>query len=298
MSDFLFFDFEKSCNYLKDPIQLQNNKNSLDIIKNANLSSDIKSNCPADFSITSSFIEKINNTTLFELENINNLGKGESKVYSPNSSKNKSNVFKSITFENTVNPEVETDNFLNIFNKIESGDVLLLSLSGVNDKVIESAPIPNENNSKPKSFYKEKIKKIESASEDNKTLLVSEKTGKIYLPYKKAELLEHIEKNPTSYKSLQDVVEKEFILPFKFFKNQSSKTRFSETYNLLKNRNDHNFMKSVSYAFKVAGIKNLNPVIISACKNKQELDSYISCLDTNKLKDFKSFDIIYEITPL
>ena len=69
-------------------------------------------------------------------------------------------------------------------------------------------------------------------------------------------------------------------------------------FNLLKNRDDHNFVKSVSYAFKIANKRNLNPVIISACKDKKELEYYISCLDTNNLKEFKSFDIIYEINPL
>ena len=50
--------------------------------------------------------------------------------------------------------------------------------------------------------------------------------------------------------------------------------------------------------FKIANKRNLNSVIISACKDKKELESYISCLDTNNLKEFKSFDIIYEINPL
>ena len=251
-----------------------------------------------DFSISESFVEKIKNTTLYEFENNHTVSTGEAKVYSPNSSKDKSKVFKTITYENTINPENEADNLLKTFNKLKPGDVLLLSLSGLNDSVIKKAEITEDNTLKTKSFYKEKIQTIESAREDNNSLLVSEKTGKIYLPYKKSELLKYIEKNPTSYSSLQDVVKKEFTLPFKVFKNQSSKTRFSETFNLLKNRDDHNFVKSVSYAFKIANKRNLNSVIISACKDKKELESYISCLDTNNLKEFKSFDIIYEINPL
>ena len=251
-----------------------------------------------NFSITESFVEKINNTTLYELENAHNVTSGEVKVYSPNSSKEKSKIFQTLTFENTINPETDTDTLLNTFNKLGSGDVLLLSLSGITDKTIQNTPNIDYADTSPKSFYKDKINKIETATEDNKTLLVSEKTGKIYLPYKKSELLKCIEENPTSYASLQEVVKKEFTLPFKVFKNQSSKTRFSETFNLLKNRDNHNFVKSVSYAFKIANKRNLNPIIISACKNKEELDTYLSCLDKNTLTDFKSFDIIYEINPL
>lgn len=279
-------------NYLENQLQFQNgNKNKLD--KKESLS--IKSISDVDFSIKNSFVEKINNTTLFEFENIHTIKKSNSQVYSP-ATKNNSNIFKSITFEDTINPEKEANNLLNTFNKLGSGDVLVLSLSGIDDNTIKSANI-SENN-KQSSFYKEKIKNIEAASEDNKTLLVSEKAGKIYLPYTKSDLSKYLKENPTSYNSLQDVVKKEFILPFKAFKNQSSKTRFSETFNLLKNGNDYSFIKTVSYAFKVANKRNLNPVIISACKSKKDLENYISCLEANNLKEFKSFDIIYEVNPL
>lgn len=252
----------------------------------------------SDFSISESFVEKINNTTLYELENSNISSVGESKIYSPKSSKENLKVFKNITYENTIDPENESEDLLNTFNKLKSGDILLLSLSSLNNNAIENASITTDTITNHRSYYNEKIKKIESATEDNNYLLISENAKNVYLPYKKNDLLNYIKNDPTSYNSLQDVVKKEFILPFKAFKNQSSKTRFSETFKLLKNRNDHNFIKSVSYAFKVANKKNLNPVIISACKDKNELDSYISCLDTNNLKDFKSFDIIYEINPL
>lgn len=283
---------KKVLNYLENQLQFQNgNKNKLE--KKSN--SSIESISDADFSIKKSFVEKINNTTLFEFENQNTIRTGNSQVYSPKA-KNNSNVFKSITFENTVNIEKETNNLFNTFNKLQSGDVLLLSLSGIDDKTIKSISYSEDN--KPSSSYKEKIKKIESASEDNKTLLVSEKAGKVYLPYTKSDLSKILNDKPTSYNSLQDVVNKEFTLPFKAFKDQSSKTRFSETFNLLKNSKDYNFIKSISYAFKVANRRNLNPVIISACKSKNDLENYISCLDKNNLKDFKSFDIIYEINPL
>ncbi len=279
-------------NYLENQLQFQNgNKDKLD--RKDSLSIESISN--TNFSIKNAFVEKINNTTLYELENIHVIDNGKSQVYSPKA-KNNLNVFKSITFENTINPEKEITNLCNTFNKLESGDVLLLSLSGMDEKTIKSVTT-SEDDTKS-SFYKEKIKNIESASEDNKTLLVSEKTGKIYLPYEKSDLSKYLKEKPTEYNSLQDVVKKEFILPFKAFKNQSTKTRFSETFNLLKNGNDYNFIKSVSYAFKVANKRNLNPVIISACKSKKDLENYISCLDTNNLKDFKSFDIIYEINPL
>lgn len=147
------------------------------------------------------------------------------------------------------------------------------------------------------SFF-EKVENIKNAVNDNKTLVISERLGEIYLPYKKTELLEYIEKNPKTYKSLDDVVKQEFTLPFQFFRNQSSKLRFSETYKLLKNKDGYGFIKSVSYALKISAKRNLNPVIIASCKSKFELESYIYYLDSNNLNNFRFFDIIYEVNPL
>lgn len=149
-----------------------------------------------------------------------------------------------------------------------------------------------------KDSFIEKVENIKNAVSDNKTLIISERLGEIYLPYKKSELLSYIEKNPKIYKSLEDVVKQEFTLPFQFFRNQSSKLRFSETYKLLKNKDGQGFIKSVSYAFKIAAKRNLNPVIIASCKNKFELESYVYYLDSNNLNNFRFFDIIYEVNPL
>ncbi len=149
-----------------------------------------------------------------------------------------------------------------------------------------------------KDAFIEKVENIKNAVSDNKTLIISERLGEIYLPYKKSELLSYIEKNPKAYKSLEDVVKQEFTLPFQFFRNQSSKLRFSETYKLLKNKNGLGFIKSVSYSFKIAAKRNLNPVIIASCKSKFELESYIYYLDSNNLNNFRFFDIIYEVNPL
>ena len=35
----------------------------------------------------------------------------------------------------------------------------------------------------------------------------------------------------------------------------------------------------------------LNPIIIAACRNLEELDIYLDCLEENELFDFKCFEI-------
>lgn len=149
-----------------------------------------------------------------------------------------------------------------------------------------------------KTSFQEKLLKIQEAVEDNKTLLISERLQKIYLPYKISELVNYVESYPDSYSSLKDVVEQEFILPFDYFRKNPSKARFTETYNLLKNREGRNFMKSVSYAFRLLNKNNLNPAIIASCKSQHELDSYLYYLESDNLNNFKFFDIIYEVNPM
>lgn len=148
------------------------------------------------------------------------------------------------------------------------------------------------------SDISEKIETILSATVDNETLLISEKTKTIYLPYKLSELTTYMESYPDVYTSLQDVVKQEFILPFNYFMRHPYRARFSETYNILRNREGKGFIPSVTYSLNIARRYNLNPAVIAACKSQNELESYLYYLDSNNLKRFNFFNIIYEINPL
>ena len=44
--------------------------------------------------------------------------------------------------------------------------------------------------------------------------------------------------------------------------------------------------------------RNLNPAIIVACKNVDELNDYLNCLEEQKLDKFKAFKIKYEMNPM
>ena len=41
----------------------------------------------------------------------------------------------------------------------------------------------------------------------------------------------------------------------------------------------------------------MHPAIITACKNSNELDVYLSCLEYNELEDFTSFKIVFQGLP-
>lgn len=144
----------------------------------------------------------------------------------------------------------------------------------------------------------EKIDKIKAATYDNETLIISENTNKVYLPYKISELVKYVESYPDVYTSLSDVVEQEFILPFDYFTKHPYKVRFFETFNLIRNRAGYSVFTALRFSIKLLYKSNLNPAIIAACKTQTELKSLIYHLDNDNLQEFKYFKIIFDVNPL
>lgn len=138
------------------------------------------------------------------------------------------------------------------------------------------------------------IELICKGSNHNRTLIISEKENKVYLPYTTDELETYLKYYPESYSTVEDVVRKEFILPVTVFSEHPYKSRFVETYNLMRNREEKNIIISLIYAIILFGMKKLNPAIIAACKTKRELEKYIDCLKDNHLENFKIFNTVYE----
>lgn len=183
-------------------------------------------------------------------------------------------------------------------------DILLESIiqedleESIIKNVVDVDPIQKEEIKKAPITIEEKIEKIKTAESDNETLVISERTNSIYLPYKISELLRYVETYPNVYASLAEVVEQEFILPFDYFMNHPFKSRFFETYNLIRNRQGKPVTHAVRAGLKLIYKHNLNPAIIAACKTEHELNSYLYYLDNKNLKGFKFFNIHYDINPL
>lgn len=66
----------------------------------------------------------------------------------------------------------------------------------------------------------------------------------------------------------------------------------------MKHKEKASFAKALDLALELIFKYNLNPAVISACKNLDELDIYLDCLEDMQLNDFKIFDIKYEISPM
>ena len=66
----------------------------------------------------------------------------------------------------------------------------------------------------------------------------------------------------------------------------------------MRERENATFSEALDVAIEVTFKYNLNPAIITACKNLEELDTYMDCLEENKLDNFKFFKVEYEVPPV
>lgn len=149
-------------------------------------------------------------------------------------------------------------------------------------------------------------KKSEEVSEElsdgniqnNNTLIISEKDNKVFLPYTVSEIQSYMEKYPKEYKSLEYVINKEFILPLDYYTKHPSLARFREAYSLIRDREAKSVFDALKYALNIMFKYDLNPAIISACKTEEALNLYIECLENKDLSKFNLFKIEFKLNPL
>ena len=143
-------------------------------------------------------------------------------------------------------------------------------------------------------FEIDEEKVIENNLEDNHTLVISEEDGKVYLPYTKEDVKNEVLQKKGS--KISDVIEDKYIMPLDKYKN-SIRARFREGYNLMYKREGKSKRSAIMLGIELMFETNLHPAIISACKNLQELDIYLDCLEDNELEKFSCFKIIYKSLP-
>lgn len=144
------------------------------------------------------------------------------------------------------------------------------------------------------SFIIDEEKIIENNLEDNKTLIISEEDGKVYLPYTKEEVKQEVLQNKGI--KVEEVLENKYILPLDKYKN-SARARFREGYNLMYKKEKKSKKSAILLGIELMFETNLHPAIVSACKTLEELDIYLDCLEDNELEKFSCFKIIYKSLP-
>lgn len=137
---------------------------------------------------------------------------------------------------------------------------------------------------------------IELEPYDSNILIVSEKDQKAYLPFFYSEVMALYKNSNHPYATLQDVVNDCYVLPLNRFQN-SIMARFKEAFRLVRVKDHGSITKALDLALEVMFKYELNPIIIAACRNLEELDIYLDCLEENQLNDFKCFEIRFETSP-
>lgn len=145
------------------------------------------------------------------------------------------------------------------------------------------------------NFVIDEEKVIENSLEDNKTLVISEEDGKVYLPYTKAEIKNEILEHKGT--KISDLIEEKYICPLDKYKN-AIRARFREGYNLMYKKEGKSKRSAILLGIELMFETNLHPAVISACKNLEELDIYLDCLEENELEKFSCFKIIYKSLPM
>ena len=132
--------------------------------------------------------------------------------------------------------------------------------------------------------------------EDHMVLKICEK--KVELPYTKKEIGDYLSTYPKNYKTVQDVLNKEYIVNISLFNKHPVLARFRETYYLCRTKEMMSIFDSFNYAKSLMFRSDLNSYIIAAVKSKKQLEDYIYCLDNDKLHEYKHFKIIFNVNPI
>lgn len=181
--------------------------------------------------------------------------------------------------ENTQIEDTTSNIIVETNTKVEPGT------STLENKIKET-----ENNSKPES----NCSSLKDFKEN--TLVISEKTKKVFLPYNLNCIEDLLKNNPSKYSNLENVIEKEFTLPLEHFKSPSL-SRFREAFKLVRNKENGSIKESLDLAMELFFNYNLHPAIIPACKNLDELDIYLDYLAENETEKFNCFNIEFESLP-
>ena len=203
----------------------------------------------------------------------------------------------------TVNTNFEDIEFANAINNVtfaKKNNIIELNvkdafkLSSINNKVELS--MLNTSVADMKSSNVEISETInESSVCDNRTLLISEETQKVYLPYTIDELM-HKLNNSDEYQTLEDVIENEYTVPLSTFK-MPIVSRFKEAYKFMRTKEHSSVYAALDLAFELMFNSNLNPAVIRASKDLKELNVYLDCLYENEIDKFDCFKIVYKVLP-
>lgn len=196
--------------------------------------------------------------------------------------------------EVAINLKEKINSYFSTYEEIKK-DIMLADIEV--DRFVKR--INSSNDKKSEEVSEEVSEEISDGNiQNNNTLIISEKDNKVFLPYTVSEIQSYMEKYPKEYKSLEYVINKEFILPLDYYTKHPSLARFREAYSLIRDREAKSVFDALKYALNIMFKYDLNPAIISACKTEEALNLYIECLENKDLSKFNLFKIEFRLNPL
>lgn len=259
-------------------------------------------NIPTNINVKEQIIDSLE-TNKENLLNTNNIENNDIKDDKKDIDKNNSNDINMLSnSSNTETLTTDAINKLDLQSKYLSENENNNKKDNNKDNIASSNDLENETtdlNLEP-AVKNKNIKTNDRVTklplQDNNSLIISEKDGLVYLPFKVEDLKkEYIEKHK-KYKGLIDLINHEYILPINKYKNTVT-SRFKEAYSLMVNKEKESALSGLELGLEVAFNYSLHPAVISACKSLNELDEYLDALDAKDMSSFKRFKVEFEVLP-
>lgn len=166
---------------------------------------------------------------------------------------------------------------------------------------INTITFDNQNNlnktNNEQTNYKTSLENDENFEYTEDTLIISEESSKVILPFSMSEVKKRYEDKKDTYSSIDDVIFKEYTLPLKIFKN-SSISSFKESYKLMRYKEKASISRAFDLGIEMMFNYHLHPAIITACNSLNELDNYLDCMENNETSNFNYFKILFEFPPV
>ena len=218
---------------------------------------------------------------------------------------NSTNTFETLSNEQPLNSTQAQNTEIDVLSSNESSEDNSSSLNKETELFEEKTEFKENENIFKKSEELKNVEEVPNLKLDDanisnygeNTLLISESSQKIFLPYEISKINELMKKNSAKYSSFEEVIQKRYTLPINKFKNPSL-ARFKEAFKLMRKREGASVPDAISLGLELMFNYKLHPAIISACKRLDELDIYLDYLERGQTNKFNCFKIIFETAPI
>lgn len=234
-----------------------------------------------------------------EIKDVNKTEKTtENEIKSENSPTTLSNISNTETLTTVAINKLDLENKDNdIINHSETEFKNEVKQNKNNiDTINESNESENKNKKMKNEVLKDTSRVTKLPLQDNNSLIISEKDGLIYLPFKVEDLKKEYLDKSKKYTGLVDLINHEYIIPINKYKNTVT-SRFKEAYSLMVNKEKTSALSGLELGLEVAFNYSLHPAVITACKSLDELDEYLDALDAKDMSNFKRFKVEFEVLP-